>query len=197
MDDKDKPKGWWYTLPGVITSLAAVVTALAGLIAAFTQTGWFAPQPPPGIATSSPPTAVAPTEAPPRSASVTSPTSPERLTYPVSLPSVRDYKLGEATFTLLKAEVSAQTIEKDALQIRLRMMNHSRYDANFWDDSFRLIVADGPMAPESGLNELVPGQSAKEGDVIFAVPHGTAAGKLKIIYAGESTEIPLALEASH
>jgi hypothetical protein len=75
------------------------------------------------------------------------------------------------------------------------MMNHGRYDANFWDRSFRLIVDGVPMAPESALNELVPGQSAKEGDVLFVIPHGTRGATLRITYGDDSTEIPLRLRS--
>jgi hypothetical protein len=74
-------------------------------------------------------------------------------------------------------------------------MNHDKFDENFWDRSFRLIVNGVPMAPGSDLNEVVHAQSAKEGDVIFVLPHGTAGGNLKITYADDSTEIPLALES--
>jgi LEA14-like dessication related protein len=201
MSDEEKSKSWWYTLPGVITSLTATITALTGLVVAIRQTGWFGLQTPPAITTSSTsapaalPNAAAPVvpaQNPPR---VTSPTSPARPAYSVGLPAMRDYKLGTATFTLLKAEVSPQTTEKSALQIRVRMMNDNRFDTNFWDRSFRLIVNGVPIAPESTLNEVVPAQSAKEGDVIFVVPRGTTDGKLKITYADESTEIPLALES--
>lgn len=199
MSEQEKSKSWWHTLPGVITSLTAAVTALAGLVVAIKQTGWFGLQTPPAITTpsTSTPRALPSTAAPVTPAQdpppATSPTSPARPTYSVGLPAIRDYRLGAATFTLLKVELSPQTTEKDALQIRLRMMNRDRFDANFWDRSFRLIVNGVPMAPESGLNELVPAQSAKEGDVIFVVPRGTPGGKLKITYADGSTEIPLAL----
>lgn len=199
MSGDGKSPSWWSTLPGVITGLAAVITALAGLVVAIKQTGWFGPQAPPAITT---PSTVTPT-APPGSAApvapaqeprrLPAPPSPARSTYSVALPVMRDYRLGTVTFTVLKAEVSPRTTEKDALKLRLRMMNHNRYDANFWDRSFRLIVHGGPMAPESDLNELVPGESAKEGDVIFVVPRGTAGGNLKITYGESSTEIPLEL----
>ena len=33
----------------------------------------------------------------------------------------------------------------------------------FWDKSFRLIANSVPMAPDSGLNELVSAESAQEG----------------------------------
>jgi|GEM_PF-2719575 len=199
--DEEKSKSWWYTLPGVITSLATAITALAGLVVAIKHTDWFGPQTPQAITTPSTSTStsttlpsaaapVVPAQDPPL---VTFPTSPTRPTYSVGLPAMRDYRLGAATFTLLKAEVSPQTTEKDVLLIRLRMMNHDTFDANFWDRSFRLIVDGVPMAPKSDLNELVAAQSAKEGDVIFVVPRGTTGGKLKITYADGSTEIPLAL----
>lgn len=108
---------------------------------------------------------------------------------------MRDYRLGTATFTVLEAEISPRTTEMDGLQVRLRMTNHNRYDANFWDRSFRLIVDGVPMAPEDGLNELVPGQSAKEGNVLFVIPRGRAGATLKIAHGDESTEVPLALTA--
>lgn len=135
---------------------------------------------------------------PPRAPSEPAPAAAASHAIPV--PALRDYKLGppgvKATFTLLKADVSPQTPDKDALRIRLRMMNHDRYDKNFWDRSFRLVVDGVPMAPEGGLNELVAGESAKEGDVLFVVPHGTAAARLRITYYEDSTEIPLDLKAA-
>jgi len=199
MSDDGKPKSWWHTLPGIITTVTAIVTALTGLVAAINQTGWFgAPTTPAATKTSAsipsappgPVSPVPPAQAPPLT---TSPSAPPLPAYAVPLPAMRDARLGEATFTLLKAEVSRRTSEKDTLEIGLRMMNHNRYDANFWDSSFRLIVDGVPMAPVSGLNELVPGQSAKEGDVAFVIPHGTTGARLKITYTDDTTEIPLNL----
>lgn len=200
MSDGERSKGWWHTLPGVITSLTAAVTALAGLIVAINQTGWFGSETPPAITTQSTPTPTAGPSAarpvaPAQDASpVASPSSAAGSTYSVELPAMRDYRLGAATFTLLKAEVSTRTTEKDALQIRLRMTNHDRFDANFWDRSFRLIVNGVPIAPESNLNELVRAESAEEGDVLFVLPQEASEGTLRITHADESTEIPLALE---
>lgn len=216
MSDEEKSKGWWSTVPGLITSLAAAITAVAGLVVAIKQTGWFAPQTSPSTMTQlttptatptpTPTPTVTPTPQrgaatpvgdsprPPPSGSSTAATS---ASYTVELPRLRDYTLGEATFTLLKAEMSPQTTEQDVLQIRVRMMNHGRFSTNFWDDSFRLIVNGVPTAPASGLNELVQADAAKDGDVKFAVPHGTAAVRLKIRYADASTEIPIALGVTH
>jgi hypothetical protein len=203
VSEDERSKGWWQTLPGIITGVTATITALAGLIVAVNQTGWFGPRERTAV-TASPPSAPAaapdPT-APPepgRDRTVaTSPSPPSATSYSIALPALRDYTLGpsasSATFTLLRAEVSSQTAEKAGLRIRLRMTNRSPYETNFWDSSFRLIVDDAPMAPEGGLNELVPGEAAKEGDVIFAISRGTAGARLKVTFNGDSTEIPLDL----
>jgi len=184
MADEEKAKTWWQTLPGIITSVTAAITALAGLVVALKQVGWIG---------SPPAQSPSVTAAAPSSSQATAPASPGRTSYAVTLPAMRDYTLGSATFTLLSAEVSPQTAEKDALRIRLRMLNNGSYDANFWDRSFRLLIDGVPTAPESDLNELVASRSAKVGTVLFVIPHATAATNLELSYADEQTAIPLAL----
>lgn len=39
MSDTEKTGSWWQTLPGVLTALAAVITAVSGLVALFVQHG--------------------------------------------------------------------------------------------------------------------------------------------------------------
>jgi hypothetical protein len=41
-ENGSKPKGWWHTLPGVLTAAAAVITAITGLIVGLHQAGFFA-----------------------------------------------------------------------------------------------------------------------------------------------------------
>ncbi|MDM0003010.1 hypothetical protein QTI24_30805 [Variovorax sp. J22P240] len=191
MADEEKPKTWWQTLPGIITSLTAAITAIAGLVVAFKQAGWIGSPPP-----AQPPSVTAPASSSWQAPAVAAaPASSSRTSHAVTLPAMRDYKLGLVTFTLLSAEVSPQTSEKDALRIRLRMMNNDAYDTNFWDRSFRLLVDGVPTAPESDLNELVRARSAKEGTVLFVIPHGTAAGNLEVSHHDEQTSIPLAFAA--
>jgi hypothetical protein len=180
--------------------MAAVVTAAAGLLAAVAQTGWFgkreAPSVPPAAATPA-----APAAGPERASAAGDAARHVSVEAPrphaVALPAQRDYKLGpgasKATFTLLKAEVVPQTADRSALHIRLRMTNHDRYDKNFWDSSFRLLVDGVPIAPESGLNEVVAGEAAKEGEVLFPIARGTRSALLRIKFHDDATEIPLAL----
>jgi hypothetical protein len=39
-DDEQKAASWWSTIPGILTGIAALVTAIAGLLAALGQFGW-------------------------------------------------------------------------------------------------------------------------------------------------------------
>lgn len=76
------------------------------------------------------------------------------------------------------------------------MTNRDRFDANFWDASFRLVVGADTIAPSGGLNELVPGDSSKSGTVLFVVPDTTRTAALKVkFYEGDRT-IPFELRRS-
>jgi hypothetical protein len=198
MSDTEQSRSWWQTLPGIITGLTATVTALAGLVVAIQQTGWLKGRTPQGV--SSPPVVTpaapgsTPAIVPPQEPRAGVPTAtPDRAAHAVRLPAMREYKLGASRYTLVRADVAPRSTEKDDLTIRLRMMNDGRYDQNFWDRSFRLVVDGVPMAPEGGLNELVPSRSAKEGEVLFVLPRGTASVTLTITAGDESTDVPLDL----
>jgi hypothetical protein len=58
--DEKKPQSWWSTLPGVLTAVAAVITAVAGLLAVLHQFRAFehndVPTPPPFTPSAVPPT---------------------------------------------------------------------------------------------------------------------------------------------
>jgi len=72
-------------------------------------------------------------------------------------------------------------------------MNAGRYPANFWSDSYRLIVNDVPRAPTNLLDEVVNGDSAKEGDVVFEVPVSAKDVVLQISSGDEKSRVPLKL----
>ncbi|HBP89131.1 MAG TPA: hypothetical protein DD706_15700 [Nitrospiraceae bacterium] len=50
-EQKSKKQSWWQTLPGVLTAVATVITAMTGLIVGLQQAGYFSntvdPDPPP------------------------------------------------------------------------------------------------------------------------------------------------------
>ena len=80
-----------------------------------------------------------------------------------------------------------------SLILRIRLTNRSRYDAAFGDGLFRLLLDGQTRPPTSGLGELVPGKTSKDGTVTFDVPAGATMARLEITAAAEKAEIPLDL----
>lgn len=193
-------KGWWQTVPGILTATAGIITAVAGLIVALHQIGIFdgekqkVPQvqndaiKPPKVTES--PIAPPPGTPKPSSASQVAP-------FPVILPAGTEVRVGDFVYTVLAARLDRYAPNKVSLRFEVRMTNNGRYPANFWAASFRLLVDGIPRAPESNLNELVDGHSAKEGIVEFVIPDTTTDVGLQIGEVGKGAPaIPIALKAA-
>jgi hypothetical protein len=203
MTEDDPKKSWWHTLPGIITGLTATITALGGLVVAINQTNWFsrpepeATRPESEAATATGPSALAaqpeppPAQDAPADAAVSDTATGDAAT--VTLPKMRSYTLGEVEFTLLDASLAPRNSESSTLTLRVRLLNNRPYPVNFWDSQFRLLVDGIPRAPNSGLNVVVAGNAADEGEVTFIVPRSATDPQLRILFADEKTDIPLPL----
>ena len=180
---------WWLTLPGILTGLAAIITAVTGLIVAFSHAGTRSEDANPASTSVS---AAAPTGS---SAESAGPARGARGATPIALPAVNPVKLagGAAVITILSAEVEPIDLERRSLKFAVRYLNTGRYSANFWSSSYRLIVADVPRAPTNLLDEVVQGDSAKEGEVIFEVPTSVKDVVLQISSGDERSRIPFKL----
>lgn len=214
MADDDPKRSWWHTLPGVLTGIAAAITALGGLVVAINQTSWFA-RPEPGttgsadeaVTEAAPSTTVtlpqrepATGATPSESAAADSPSIDSTASdasssdsRAVMLPTMRAYTLGDVEFTLLNATLAPRNSESSTLTIQVRLLNNRNYPVNFWDSQFRLLIDGIPRAPNSGLNVVVDGNAADEGDVSFIVPKSATRPQLRILFADEKTDIPLTL----
>lgn len=81
------------------------------------------------------------------------------------------------------------------LRLLVRMLVVDGPDANFGDGNFRLLVDGVPRAPDSGLNLVVGGGAALEGEVAFEVPADAKQLTLRLINSAEaSADLPLTLE---
>ncbi len=193
----EKPKllSWLQTVPGLLTAVAALITALTGLTVAVYQIRDSQVSAPSGSEQASP-------EKPGAAASQT-PSGEGGMQQSVALPAGMEVKLaqGYTVYKILSARLEPYNAEKDALRFTVRCTNNDDYPLNFWDRSFRLVVDGVPRAPISGLNEIVDGQSAKEGDIVFEVPTGENKVVLQISAptpsgTDETTEIPFDLAAA-
>jgi hypothetical protein len=182
---------WWQTLPGILTGLAAIITAVTGLIVAFNRTGNRSDEVKPA------PLSVSSGAAPgsPAESRTAGPAGGAGRAQPLALPALNRVRLagGDAVITILSAEIEPVDLERRSLKFGVRYMNGGRYPSNFWSSSYRLIVADVPRAPINSLNEVVAPDSAMEGEVIFEVPVSTKDVVLQISSGDEKSRIPFKL----
>jgi hypothetical protein len=183
-----------------VTATAGIITAVTGLLVVLNQAGVFdternrVPQAQNATITST--EATKPLAVTGTGPSATESPSPgQTVPYPITLSAGAEVKLGDYVYKILAAQLDRDSAEKLRLRFTVRMMNNSGYGANFWDDTFRLLVDGVPRAPISNLNELVPSRSAKEGDVVFVIPEATKSTVLQVWSRGESTEIPIDIAA--
>ena len=199
MNERPQSKGWWQTIPGILTATAAIITAVTGLIVALHQVGIFdgEKQKAPQNDAIKPPKMAESPAAPPPSTPKPSPTSQGAPTYPVILSAGNEVRVGDFIYKILSARLDQYAPNKLSLKFEVRMANNGKYPANFWAASFRLLADSVPRAPENNLNELVDGHSAKEGVVEFVIPDTTANVGLQIGEVGEGAPtIPIALKAA-
>jgi hypothetical protein len=164
---------WWQTMPGILTGLAAIITAATGLIVAFNHTS--SRSEPAPAATTSPSSSSSSSPATPTSSSGAIPvaTAASRSSSgAIALPPLHEVKFadGNPIVTILSVSLEPLDADRRSLTFHMRYTNTGRFDANFWDRSFRLIVDGVSRSPTNRLNELVANDSAKEGDVVFDVP---------------------------
>jgi hypothetical protein len=92
----------------------------------------------------------------------------------------RRFRSGDIEYEILDAQARPDVDGKIALTFSIRCSNYGRYDVNFWDSSFRLTAGRISTAPYSGLNDVVPGDASKAGDISFVIPADTRDPVLRI-----------------
>lgn len=195
----DKAAGgqsWWQTVPGILTGIAAIITAVTGFIIAFNRVDNRQADERPRAATvsPSPQSSAAPLASPaPSSSAGTAGASVTPVS--IALPAINRVKLsgGDAVITVLSAKVEPIAADRRSLTFNVRYMNAGRYPANFWSDSYRLLVDEVPRAPSQLLDEVVAGDSAKEGDVVFEVPLDVKDVVLQITSGSDKTRMSFKL----
>jgi hypothetical protein len=193
MPSPKKQQSWWQTLPGMLTGLAAVITAITGLIVAFHHA--------PERSDLNKTDTIAKTGGESASSAILNrPTNSTTINAPKSLPIPAGMQLklagGTTVIDILSAELEPLNSENQALKLLVRYTNKQRYPANFWSDSYRLIVNQVPRAPTNFLDEVVSPDSAKEGKVEFKLPANTTEVDLQISSGDEKSRLHFDLTAA-
>jgi hypothetical protein len=103
--------------------------------------------------------------APPDSPSANA--SPDSPAYAIDVPP----SLGEVAHGDLIYAVVAGSVQRrgDGMRVwlRIRASNEGFYNANFWDQSFRLVAGGQTVAPNGGLNVVLDRRSIQQGVIRF------------------------------
>jgi hypothetical protein len=114
----------------------------------------------------------------------------------VAIPRLCEVVDGDLVYSVISAS-AARSDTNQEVRVRVRVANDGRYDANFWDASFRLVLTGGAtVAPHSGLNEIASSHSVRDAVVAFTVPAGVPHARLRIAAKPAPGEIPLDLTAT-
>lgn len=180
-DLESEPKGWWQTLPGLLTAVAGIVTALTGLLLAVHQMGCFDRSPVSQVQPHTTTDRSHSTEAEGGAHPETSPTSRQLI-----LPTNTEVRFDESVYKLVAARLDPYASGKVSIHLTVRMTNNGRFPVNFWAASFRLLVGESLQAPTNDLNKIVASHSLEEGDVDFVIPANISSVGLQMGDVGES-----------
>ena len=208
MSQEPRSGSWWLTVPGVLTGLAAVITAVTGLAIGLHEintpsaTEKASPEKPAAVKTQK--------SASSDTTTSQTPSSDDAAQESVALPAGMEAKLGKGTlvYKILSAHLEPYNAEKRLLRFTVRVTTAENRSVNFQKTLFRLLVDGVSREPTSFTSEgqfsvIVEPRSSKEGDVAFEVPVTENDVVLQIIAppgAGspneETTEIPFDLTAT-
>lgn len=196
-DPESDSKGWWQTLPGILTAGAAFLTAIGGLLVAIHQTGFFNRSPQPAPQTQSASRPPGPNAIDAGGAAANPSPGATTASRPLRLPETTEVRSGDNVFKLLSARLDPYSLDKVTLHLIVRMTNNGRFPANFWADSFRLTAGGNLQAPTNYLNQLIAPSSTQEGDVEFVIPASASAVGIQMgdVGGGKPT-IPINLQDS-
>lgn len=156
-------KSWWTTMPGLLTALAAIITAVGGLVATLGQAGVLGGKPASLAASSSPghvepavPVAARPAEPSTRPQSAADPPSPAAIKAVRVTTKTGDVVALRPTATILGATIPLKTGQEVPFD-RLERIDFTQP----WDGTLKLALVGGASMdgavenlPLSGSNEL-------------------------------------------
>jgi hypothetical protein len=193
----DQEKGsWWQTLPGILTSAAAVIAAIGGLIGVLHQYGVFGRQERAASADRS-------GERPPAVTSLPAPDAPARSGAGTQAeaeraPAPREAQAGHLVYRILDvtrepyASGPGGKTTRVALRLRVRVTDVMGM-SDYVDGTTVRLLADGArLTPSNGLNEAVYERQSIEIEPFFVIPADASRVELLVGRDPDATaKIPL------
>jgi len=119
-----------------------------------------------------------------------------KRTFAVPLdPNAARMQFGDLTCDLRAASLHHYS-NKLVLTLDIRVRNASRYDAEFGDSHFRLVLDDTARPPVSGLSTVVAGESSRDVAIVFDLPLDARDVVLRTRFGETTVEVPLHLPST-
>lgn len=189
----DTRGGWWTTAPGLLTAVAALITAGTGLLLALNEVGLLDPtsDETPSQVVAGEPEVDAESSSPAGSGASVAPSASD---YDISLPYDEEIRVGDIGYEILGATARPDAEGQLALVLSLRARSYRDYDYNFWDASFRVTAGEDIYPASGGLNDVLPANATQRGELLFVVPDSTRDATLTISFPyDKERSIPIRL----
>lgn len=201
--EKSSPPSWWQTAPGVLTAIAALITATGGFLIVLNQIGCFDKTVHKDNATIQTPieskeTKQSNTENKINSEKLNSndstagPTNSGQVK--LSLPD--DMNFGSIRIKFLDLTRDKYSTDNSSLKIKFRLYNEGTGYATFDYYLFRLLFDGQMLSPEKTAQGYVDPKSSKDNEVLFVFPDSIEDADLQINYTYDeklTTKIPINL----
>lgn len=173
MTEQKTGTSWWQTLPGVLTGIAAVITAVGGMIAVIHQSGLFGKEVPISASAGAREQGHSPVKANPGA-----PESPKEDPQPGESNQVRS---GHYAFRLLDTKLESYSTDKNgnpqkfALRLSIRVTDVMGMSDYVDRRTIRLSVDSAELMPENSINVAVHDRQSVETEALFIVPADASA----------------------
>jgi hypothetical protein len=188
----DTQQAWWTTVPGLVTALAALITAATGLLLGLNEVGLLdstSDQSPSQVVTSDP---GGPSGGGTSAGSPTGDASSS--SYEVSLAYGEPMRVGDIAYEVLEASARPDADGQLALVLDVRGRSYRAYDENFWDASFRVTAGEDVYPASGGLNKLLPANATAKGELLFVLPDTTRDAILRISFDNGERSTPIRIK---
>lgn len=188
--EKSSTPSWWQTAPGILTAIAALITATGGFLIVLNQIGCFDKNVHKDVSEIKTPTENKETvqnntenKIPDKQNSENNSsnnTTAANGTVKLSLPD--DINMGTIRIKFLELSKDKYSTGNSSLKIKFRMLNEGTSYGTFDHFLFRLLFDGQMLSPEKPAQGYVDPKSSKDGETLFVFPESVDNADLQISY---------------
>ena len=187
-DSKSATPSWWQTVPGILTAIAALITAAGGFLIVLNQIGCFDTsvhkdsdviQTPSGNKETG--QSITKSKSSEKQDSKDNPANTEN-TVSGNLVLPDDMNFGSVRIKFLELTTDKYSEGNSSLKIKFRLFNDGTGYATFDYYLFRLLFDGQVLSPEKSAQGYIDPKSSKDSEVLFVFPDSIKSAELELSY---------------